>query len=565
MTILAAKGELEELIVQLYEFREFHPSGDPSGHEETELAKLKSEFFGLRSNLDDIISKLKPSYSFLDSNGVAEKVEVKSYNLTSVLNMIRRERDRISAKLDCRIKLNRHDLVSLLAMREMSAHLSNVLGRIKVKHNLKYVATIEGYIPRSSERLFRERFSKWWHSIEPVPKNNEYGRKAPAVPTLLTNPKFMKIFEDITVAQGIPNYREIDPTPIIAFLFPLFYGIMFPDLGHGILLAAFGGIVAKKGKRTWRYWGRMLMAFGISASVIGLLEGSLFGFDLAHYGIRHFLSLPSLRLFEGSIININAVTTVLSIAVSIGIAHLALGYALAMINALRKRQFAEAFMNHFATLAMYVSSIIFALSVLGAGFSNIYEGIFASDAALPLFSYVGLTIPSSVAAKISLPVIIASLLTVAFGRAVASLTSTSPPFSSKPSIRARLYQGVFDAAFKPVEFLANTISYSRLGILLIVHSALMALVNNAWLSGGAGSLPIIVVGNISVMVLEGFLVYIQDLRLHLYEWLTKFHSGDAVAFIPIRPSTEFVDMRFGNTEEYFPDPLPSLKITAKNA
>jgi len=132
------------------------------------------------------------------------------------------------------------------------------------------------------------------------------------------------------------------------------------------------------------------------------------------------------------------------------------------------------------------------------------------------------------------------VLTVVFGRAIASLRTHE--------FRAMLNQGLTDVMFRPIEFLTNTISYSRLGIFLVMHSALMGLVNGAW-SYGLSGLPLIILGNIFVMALEGFLVYIQDLRLHMYEWFTKFHEGGAVPFTFLKPETEFVEIKFTDKDE----------------
>jgi V/A-type H+-transporting ATPase subunit I len=129
------------------------------------------------------------------------------------------------------------------------------------------------------------------------------------------------------------------------------------------------------------------------------------------------------------------------------------------------------------------------------------------------------------------------MLSIVLGRAVASLDTHE--------FRSMLGQGLTDIVFRPVEFLTNTISYSRLGIFLVMHSALMGLVNGAW-SYGLSGLPLIILGNIFVMALEGFLVYIQDLRLHLYEWFTKFHEGGAAPFTFLKPETEFVEIRISD-------------------
>ncbi|MBT8243131.1 MAG: ATPase, partial [Nitrosopumilus sp.] len=92
---------------------------------------------------------------------------------------------------------------------------------------------------------------------------------------------------------------------------------------------------------------------------------------------------------------------------------------------------------------------------------------------------------------------------------------------------------------KTVESLAHTISYARLGIMLLVHAALLLTVNNAFSSlGGAESgaaMAMIIGGNLGIMMIEGLIVYIQSLRLHLYEFFTKWYVGGSQPFRQIRP------------------------------
>ena len=63
------------------------------------------------------------------------------------------------------------------------------------------------------------------------------GNQELVLPTLLTNKKYIRTFEVITETQGIPRTDEVNPTPIIAFVWPLFFGLMFADLGHGLLFS----------------------------------------------------------------------------------------------------------------------------------------------------------------------------------------------------------------------------------------------------------------------------------------------------------------------------------------
>ncbi len=92
---------------------------------------------------------------------------------------------------------------------------------------------------------------------------------------------------------------------------------------------------------------------------------------------------------------------------------------------------------------------------------------------------------------------------------------------------------------KTVECLAHTISYARLGIMLLVHAALLMTVNNSFHSLGGSTSPaalaMIIGGNLGIMMIEGLIVYIQSLRLHLYEFFTKWYDGGAQPFRQVVP------------------------------
>ena len=102
------------------------------------------------------------------------------------------------------------------------------------------------------------------------------------MPTLLRNPKSSAPVEGIVSTYGMPGYREIDPTPLVAVTFVLMFGIMFGDLGHGLVLATIGALLSfnvfpKARSHLWP--GIVLMACGLSSSVFGLLYGSVFGME----------------------------------------------------------------------------------------------------------------------------------------------------------------------------------------------------------------------------------------------------------------------------------------------
>jgi V/A-type H+-transporting ATPase subunit I len=84
-----------------------------------------------------------------------------------------------------------------------------------------------------------------------------------------------------------------------------------------------------------------------------------------------------------------------------------------------------------------------------------------------------------------------------------------------------------------IEMLSNVISYTRIGIMLLVHAALLVTVNDAFAQ--SGSYAILIGGNIGIMMIEGLIVYIQTIRLHLYEWFPKWYVGEGVEFKKLVP------------------------------
>ena len=100
---------------------------------------------------------------------------------------------------------------------------------------------------------------------------------------------------------------------------------------------------------------------------------------------------------------------------------------------------------------------------------------------------------------------------------------------------------------RTMELLSHTISYSRLGIMLLVHVALLITVNDAYIynmsKGSIGlGLALLVGGNIGIIMIEGLIVYIQAIRLHLYEWFPKWYEGEGKEFKKIIPQMLYTSL-----------------------
>ena len=106
------------------------------------------------------------------------------------------------------------------------------------------------------------------------PKADEY----PDVPVRLRNNWFSRPLNMVTDMYALPVYGSLDPNPLMAPFFILFYGIMMADMGYGLLMLAMGLFLWKKKVRgTMDYMGGLLVLCGISTFVVGALTGGFFG------------------------------------------------------------------------------------------------------------------------------------------------------------------------------------------------------------------------------------------------------------------------------------------------
>ena len=110
-----------------------------------------------------------------------------------------------------------------------------------------------------------------------------------APPTKQTNPRITKSCQNLTNAFGQPNHREIDPTWFMAIGFPIIFGLMFGDIGHGLLLFMFGliGFIAKRRNvdagEMINYFiqgSGLIMVIALASVFFGVLYGEFLGIDI---------------------------------------------------------------------------------------------------------------------------------------------------------------------------------------------------------------------------------------------------------------------------------------------
>ena len=426
----------------------------------------------------------------------------------------------------------------ILAIHEEAQVAKDVLETVRKPGGTRHFAVIQGFIPSKMEEKFKDSTKQWMSVVEEVtdPKLKEQ------IPTLFDNKKFVKTFEVITESQGIPKHGEADPTPMIALMWPIFYGLMFADMGHGLLLMGMGLLFKVKGQDTLSRWGMLIAISGAASAIAGVGAGEAFGFHLDHMGPLEGLldeggALHSVSWIVGILsvaeLTFEQVINILKVSLFIGIIHLVWAMILRVkrlaVEGHKFVMFTEAIPN----ITLYGGIVVIMMCAIGANYDvmNMYSKVHTE--AVPWVTiFLGEWAEVWIVTRIAVIIVIASMISMMIG-GVMHAKKHPEDGGSAANVVMEVFLG------KTVESLAHTISYARLGIMLLVHAALLMTVNNAFQSlGGVESgaaMAMIIGGNLGIMMIEGLIVYIQSLRLHLYEFFTKWYDGGAQPFIQIRP------------------------------
>ncbi|MDG7009074.1 MAG: hypothetical protein JRN06_12760 [Nitrososphaerota archaeon] len=414
---------------------------------------------------------------------------------------------------------------SLLALRELSEAARKTLDEARVSGGMHRLATISGYIPEKREEQFNQIFGRWMVHFEEVDR----GTADEHVPTLMVNKPGLNLTQPIVLEQGIPAGHEVDPTPLVSFVFPVFFGMMFGDVGHGLILTLFMLLVRQRSTGNMRKWANIFLVSGVSAIVFGVIFGEFF--ELPFQSIVPIPPLVEIiHRAAGSVDTFNFLPTpwagvnlVLIVSFLVGIAHLITALGLDVYQAAKEHNPIELWLEKIPVFTMYVSGVGYGLAFVGVGFSF---NVLSSSHPNPL-----LGIPNNLLGAVSIAVLVPSMLVLLAGKSVAIATGRL----KEGSALGALSNGGLEVFERISQFMSNTISYVRLAVMLLVHAALLLIVN--LLQPWANPLMIVpwVIFNIMILAFEAFIVYVQDLRLHLYEFFTKFYTGTGKPFRKIFP------------------------------
>jgi V/A-type H+-transporting ATPase subunit I len=217
--------------------------------------------------------------------------------------------------------------VSLLV--ELRAWLENTISEILISasfYETKMTFVIYGWVPAGEMEILRRRLADRFEGrvvIDTVPVNDPDQER---VPVFLKNPSFIRPFEQFTRILPLPKYGTIDPTPYMAFFFPLFFGMIIGDIGYGmvLLIAALILRLRFRGNASVRDFSYIFMTASVASIIWGFLYGEFFG-DL---GERLGLQPILMNRMENFLPN-------LFLALAIGIIHILLGIGLGLYTAIQ--------------------------------------------------------------------------------------------------------------------------------------------------------------------------------------------------------------------------------------
>jgi V/A-type H+/Na+-transporting ATPase subunit I len=323
-----------------------------------------------------------------------------------------------------------------------------------------------------------------------------------SVPILHRNPLLLRPFDQLVRVYGVPSYGEIQPTAFFALSFLLMFGLMFGDVGHGLVLVSAGYMVFRYLPRFLDY-GILLMEAGTASAFFGVLFGSVFGVEGVIPGVAHPL---------------RDLTRTAAVAVALGVVLVSLGVLLNVVNSWRAGERVAALTSTRGLVGafLYWSSLAVAARAL-----------LPSEATVPDWIVYGLA-GTGIALVASRPLIVRVL----------GGGGTRPSDASPPRSLAALESTIelVDAVFS---YFANTISFVRIAAFAAVHAgvfiAIFALADtfSAFRFGGPLSVTVLVAGNVAIILLEGLTVTVQVLRLEYYEFFSRFFRGGGEPYRPL--------------------------------
>ncbi|UCE05901.1 MAG: V-type ATP synthase subunit I [bacterium] len=361
---------------------------------------------------------------------------------------------------------------------------------------------IQGWIREKDEKKIRQKLEKISPELELITLAPEPDEKPPIA---FDNKPYVSPFEFITTLYSRPDYREYDPTPLMAPFFILFFAVCLSDGGYGIVLAALSGWALKKFKPVGGGAKLLKVMFygGIITIFVGAFTGGWFGLEIS--GLPQFLQ---------NIVLINPLENpmgMLKFAFVLGIIQILVGISIKGIKNIQDGKVIDAILDQ----GLWIITLIF-LVPLGYGF--ILGGTVSAEI-------------SNIASK---------------GAQICLLALVLTQGHHQKGIVKKLLTGI-TKLYNIVGYFGDVLSYARLLALGLATSAIAMAINGVakmtlGMPYGIGYIIfalIFIAGhlfNLAVNALGGF---VHSSRLQFLEYFSKFFAGGGSEFRPFKKESRY--------------------------
>ncbi len=369
----------------------------------------------------------------------------------------------------------------LVVLKKTFEDISEELEEFNKFGHSKFTFVVMGWIPKKFLKRLKETITSAYGDRVVIEELNTSSEDMEKAPTFYDNPRWIRPFEFIMQLVRPPKYLEIDPSPVLAVFFPIFFGLMVGDIGYGLVILAFALILKNKLKAI--EFVRNLADILIISSVPTIIFGFLFGEFFGDFGEImgwihpvHFLGVTWNRL--------EAIIPMLIFAIALGVIHIFLGLIIGIYNEITRKN------------KKHISEKVGMLLAL--------SGLIAIIA-------LGLEITPAWTVYPTIAMVIVALVLIIYGA----------------------------GAMGPLEIMSsvgNILSYARL-MAIGLASVILAFVANKL----GGEIEILAVGilvavllHVLNIVLAMFSPSIHSVRLHLVEFFSKFYKGGGITYKPFK-------------------------------
>lgn len=399
------------------------------------------------------------------------------------------------------------------ALLEASDRAAIALRREEAKSRLvgtDKVFLLEGWLPADRCAALEKALEPFTCAIETrEPTEDEY----PQVPVQLKNNKLTRPLNMVTEMYSLPAYGTLDPNPLMAPFFILFYGIMMADMGYGLvmMIAALVALGKMKPKRGSKYFCELLFACGVSTFLLGIVTGGFFG-NAVPTIVKMFGHDVKLGILTSPLLDpLTDTTQILIGAMVLGFIQLSTGMVVNMVMECRQGKVGDAIFNEGTWFVIFAGLALFVLKIGNIG-------------GVPVVLCIGVL-----------------MLIYGSGR-------EAKGFGKVTAVFGAVYNGL-------TGWFGDILSYSRLMALMLAGSVIAQVFNTLAAMPSSGGVTVVSMIVFIIIFLLGHLLnfglnllgcFVHDLRLQCLEFFGKFYVDGGKPFRPLEINTRYVDVENHN-------------------